>query len=122
MKKHSSSSFSSSLKVAMIPWLAMGHLIPFLELSKCLAKKGITVFYITTPKNIARLPRIPANLSSSINLISIHLPHLDGVPDDAESSMDVVSTMQPLLKSKFDLLEDPISVLLEETLLIGFMR
>lgn len=116
MEKYSSS--SSSLKVAMIPWLAMGHLIP-LELSKCLAKKGITVFYITTPKNIARLPRIPANLSSSINLISIHLPHLDGVPDDAESSMDVVSTMQPLLKSKFDLLEDPISVLLEEVRLLN---
>ncbi|XP_021743749.1 UDP-glycosyltransferase 91C1-like [Chenopodium quinoa] len=104
----------SSLKIVMIPWLAMGHLIPFLELSKFLAKKGVTVFFITTPKNIKRLPKIPANLSSSINLISLPLPHLDRVPDDAESSMDVPSTLQPLLKSRFDLLEYPITAFLEE--------
>uniref|UniRef100_A0A803LK63 Glycosyltransferase N-terminal domain-containing protein n=1 Tax=Chenopodium quinoa TaxID=63459 RepID=A0A803LK63_CHEQI len=104
----------SSLKVVVIPWLAMGHLIPFLELSKCLAKKGVTVFFITTTKNIKRLPKIPANLLSFINLISIPLPHLDRVPDDAESSMDVPGTLQPLLKSRFDLLEGPITAFLEE--------
>ncbi|KAL2893084.1 UDP-glycosyltransferase 91C1 [Bienertia sinuspersici] len=104
----------SALKVVMIPWLAMGHLIPFLELSKCLAEKGINVIFITTPKNIKRLPKLPANLSSYINMISMPLPHKDHVPDDAESSMDVPSTMQPLLKSRFDLLEDPITTFLEE--------
>ncbi|XP_074267737.1 UDP-glycosyltransferase 91C1-like [Silene latifolia] len=105
---------SKSLKVVMVPWLAMGHLTPFLELSKSLAKNGLQVYFVTTPNNIARLPKLPPNLTSSITLVSIPLPHLDGVPDQAESSMDVPSILQPLLKMRFDLLESPISAFLEE--------
>lgn len=104
----------TSLKVVVLPWLAMGHLIPFLELSKCLAKKGIKVYFITTPKNIARLPKIPLDLSSNLSLISFPLPHLEGVPDEAESSMDVPPTMQPKLKTRFDLLRDCTAGLLED--------
>uniref|UniRef100_A0A7C8ZS39 Glycosyltransferase N-terminal domain-containing protein n=1 Tax=Opuntia streptacantha TaxID=393608 RepID=A0A7C8ZS39_OPUST len=104
----------SSLKVVVLPWLAMGHLIPFLELSKSLAKKGIKVYFITTPKNIARLPKIPPYLSSNLRLISFPLPYLEGVPNEAESSMDVPPTMQPKLKTRFDLLRDCTAGLLEE--------
>ncbi|XXG55786.1 hypothetical protein AAC387_Pa03g3380 [Persea americana] len=44
--------------VAMVPWLAFGHLIPFLQLSISLAKAG----FLSTPRNIQRLPKLPQDL------------------------------------------------------------
>ncbi|KAM1701109.1 hypothetical protein ACFXTN_024422 [Malus domestica] len=43
------------LHIAMIPWLAYGHLMSFLEVSKFLAQKGHRISFISTPKNINRL-------------------------------------------------------------------
>ncbi|KAJ0660082.1 putative soyasaponin III rhamnosyltransferase [Helianthus annuus] len=44
------------LHVAMLPWLAFGHIIPFLELSKFIAQKGHKVSFLSTTRNIQRLP------------------------------------------------------------------
>ncbi|KAB1203865.1 UDP-glycosyltransferase 91C1 [Morella rubra] len=101
------------LHVAVFPWLAMGHLIPFVHLSKCLARKGHRVSFISTPRNISRLPRIPPNLSPLINLVSLPLPHVDGLPDHAESSADVPYHKQRLLKRAFDLLKPQLTAVLE---------
>ncbi|XP_008219240.1 PREDICTED: UDP-glycosyltransferase 91C1 [Prunus mume] len=97
------------LHVVVFPWLAMGHLIPFFRLSKLIAQKGHTVSFISTPRNILRLPKIPSHLSSLINLVSLPLPRLDNLPNDAESSTDVPYNGQQLLKRAFDLLELPLT-------------
>ncbi|CAN1180156.1 UDP-glycosyltransferase 91A1 [Linum perenne] len=51
------------LHIAVFPWLAFGHMIPFLELSKRIAQKGHTISFISTPRNINSLPQIPPHLS-----------------------------------------------------------
>lgn len=45
--------------IAMFPWLAFGHIIPYLEFSKLIAKKGHKTYFISIPKNIDRLPKLP---------------------------------------------------------------
>ncbi|KAJ6891900.1 UDP-rhamnose:rhamnosyltransferase 1 [Populus alba x Populus x berolinensis] len=54
----------------MFPWLAFGHIIPFLELAKLIAQRGHKISFISTPRNIQRLPSIPPNLTPRINLSS----------------------------------------------------
>ncbi|CAN8308179.1 unnamed protein product [Cochlearia groenlandica] len=105
----------SPLHIAMFPWLAMGHLLPFLNISKLLAQKGHKISFISTPRNIKRLPKIPPNLSSSINFISIPLPPFNGLPLSSESSMDVSYIKQQSLKSAFDLLQKPLTEFLEKS-------
>ncbi|KAJ0240898.1 hypothetical protein HA466_0219410 [Hirschfeldia incana] len=94
-----------TLHVAMFPWLAMGHLLPFLNISKLLAQKGHRVSFISTPRNIERLPKLPPNLSSSITFVSLPLPSFPNLPPSSESSMDVPYIHQQSLKSAFDLLQ-----------------
>ncbi|VAH08992.1 unnamed protein product [Triticum turgidum subsp. durum] len=57
---------AGGLEVVVFPWLAFGHMIPFLELSKRLAARGHTVSFVSTPRNLARPPvRPPASGSTS---------------------------------------------------------
>ncbi|KAJ8765624.1 hypothetical protein K2173_014746 [Erythroxylum novogranatense] len=46
----------------MFPWLAFGHMIPYLELAKLRAQKGHKITFFSTPRNIDRLPKIPSDL------------------------------------------------------------
>ncbi|EOA15193.1 hypothetical protein CARUB_v10028581mg [Capsella rubella] len=103
------------MHIAMFPWLAMGHLLPFLSLSKLLAQKGHKISFISTPRNIQRLPKLPPNLSSSITFVSFPLPLISGLSPTSESSMDVPYNKQQSLKAAFDLLQPP----LKEFLLVS---
>ncbi|XP_031107696.1 UDP-glycosyltransferase 79B6-like [Ipomoea triloba] len=83
----SSESMNRKLHVAMFPWLAYGHMIPFLHLSNELAKRGHKVS-VLLPKN-ATLKL--ANLNLHPHLITFHaltLPPVEGAPPGAETSSD----------------------------------
>ncbi|XP_008811282.2 putative UDP-rhamnose:rhamnosyltransferase 1 [Phoenix dactylifera] len=103
------------LHIVLFPWLAFGHLIPFLELSKSLAKRGHHIFFISTPRNIHRLPNIPLPLLPLIDFISIPLPPSDDLPDhDAEATADLPPHKVPHLKKAFDKLDQPVAEFLEQ--------
>lgn len=89
------------LRVAVFPWLAMGHLIPFLRLSESLSRRGHRVSFLSTPRNLQRLPRG----RYIIDLVSLPLPPVPNLPSGSESAMDVPYPMQQLLKIAFDSLE-----------------
>ncbi|XXG76826.1 hypothetical protein AAC387_Pa08g1104 [Persea americana] len=101
------------LHVAMVPWLAFGHMGPYLELAKALAKRGHHISFISTRRNIERLPKIPLHLSPHIDLVGLPLPHTVGLPDSAESTMDVTPDQMYCLKNAFDGLEGPVATFLE---------
>uniref|UniRef100_A0A0D9VMA8 Glycosyltransferase n=1 Tax=Leersia perrieri TaxID=77586 RepID=A0A0D9VMA8_9ORYZ len=102
------------LDVVMIPWLAFGHMIPFLELSKRLAARGHAVTFLSTPRNLARLPPLttPANLSGQIRLHPLPMPAVDGLPEGAESTADVPPEKGELIKTACDLLAAPFAAFL----------
>lgn len=105
----------SELHIAVFPWLGFGHIIPFLELSKFLVQKGHKITFITTPRNIDRLPKIPPNLASSITLLKLHLPQTEGLPPNAEATMDVHPDDVPFLKKAYDGLEPELTSFLENS-------
>ncbi|KAL5556584.1 hypothetical protein UlMin_038820 [Ulmus minor] len=107
---------SRKLHVAMFPWLAFGHMIPFLELAKKIAQKGHFVSFISTPRNIKRLPKIPQHLSPSINFVQLPLPRDEtNLPQNAEATIDVPHHLLPFLKKALDGLQKPLSLFLETT-------
>ncbi|KAL0358593.1 UNVERIFIED_CONTAM: UDP-glycosyltransferase 91C1 [Sesamum angustifolium] len=92
------------LHIVMFPWLAIGHLRPFLRLSICLARKGHRISFVSTPRNLQRAVKVPQDVSHLINVVAFPLPEVEHLPPHAESSMDVPHVKQQLLKVAFDLL------------------
>ncbi|CAD6220344.1 unnamed protein product [Miscanthus lutarioriparius] len=74
---------SSSLHIVVFPWLAFGHMIPFLELSKRLARRGHAFTFVATPRNAARLGAVPPELSARVRVVTLDLPAVQGLPDGA---------------------------------------
>ncbi|KAE8647544.1 hypothetical protein Csa_003857 [Cucumis sativus] len=98
------------LHIVMLPWFAFGHMIPFLELSKLIAQKGHRVSFVSTPKNIDRLPaQLPPHLSPFLSFIKIPMPQLHNFPPDAEATIDLPYDKIPFLKEAFDALKQPLS-------------
>nr|XP_011468987.1 PREDICTED: putative UDP-rhamnose:rhamnosyltransferase 1 [Fragaria vesca subsp. vesca] len=96
------------LHVVILPWSAFGHIIPLVELSKALAKANIHVSFISTPKNIQRLPKIPPELQSLITMVPFPLPAWDADRlEGAEATVDIPFEKMDDLKVAFDLLKQP---------------
>ncbi|XP_050205611.1 UDP-glycosyltransferase 91A1-like [Mercurialis annua] len=104
------------LHIAMFPWLAFGHMIPFLELSIVIAQKGHKISFISTPKNIDRLPKIPQNLAHLINFIKLPLPYVQNLPLHAESTTDLPLEDTWHLTKAYDLLQEPFSQFLQSNI------
>ncbi|XP_039824464.1 soyasaponin III rhamnosyltransferase-like [Panicum virgatum] len=100
-----SSSLPRPLRVVLCPWLALGHLLPFLELAERLASRGHRVSFVSTPRNLARLP--PRRHAGSIDLVPLPLPRVESLPDGAESTNDVPSDRLEPLWEAFDGLAAP---------------
>ncbi|XP_059650913.1 putative UDP-rhamnose:rhamnosyltransferase 1 [Cornus florida] len=96
---------NGKLHVVMFPWLGFGHMIPFLELAKSIAHKGHKVTFISTPRNIQRLPKLPPNLLPLIHFVKFTLPKVHGLPQNAEATLDVRGDQIQYLKIAIDGLE-----------------
>nr|UXM20062.1 UGT38 [Panax notoginseng] len=104
------------LHIVMFPWLAFGHMIPFLELAKLIAHKGHKISFISTPKNIDRLPKqLPPNLSSLITFVKLPLPHVQNLPENAEATTDVPFDKVKYLKIAYDGLQQSITEFIQNS-------
>ncbi|KAG2381042.1 hypothetical protein LR48_Vigan11g153000 [Vigna angularis] len=101
------------LHVVLFPWLAFGHIGPFFELARLIAQKGHKISFISTPRNIHRLPKVPENLQPLVDLIELPLPRVDKLPENAEATMDIPHHLIPYLKLAFDGLQQPLAKFLE---------
>ena len=83
---------------------AFGHLMPFFQLSIALAKAGVHVSFISTPKKIQRLPKIPSTLSHSVHFVQLPLPSLDNelLAEGAEATVDIPFEKVQYLKAAYD--------------------
>ncbi|KAL6007421.1 hypothetical protein ACLOJK_032918 [Asimina triloba] len=105
----------SGMEVLVFPWLALGHMLPFLEVSKEMAKRGHRVTFVSTPRNIERLPKLPQHLAPRIQLQALTMPHVDGLPENAEATVDVPADKVPYLKKAYDGLQQSMVALLERS-------
>ncbi|CAH9121268.1 unnamed protein product [Cuscuta epithymum] len=81
---------------AMFPWLAYGHMIPFLQLANELAKRGHSVSFLLPQTAGRKLSH--ANLYPQlITFHSLSVPHVEGLPHGAETTSDTNNAIALLL-------------------------
>ncbi|KAL5755268.1 hypothetical protein ACOSP7_023488 [Xanthoceras sorbifolium] len=88
-------------------------MIPWLELSKLIAQRGYQIFFISTPRNIDRLPKLSPELASSIHFVKLPMPHVDNLPENVEATTDISYEQVWYLKQAFDSLQQPMKELLQ---------
>ncbi|GLJ19369.1 hypothetical protein SUGI_0348980 [Cryptomeria japonica] len=90
--------YQRELRVVMFPWLAHGHITPFLELAKSLATHGLKIFFVSTSLNIKRIK--PEVLDApGIEMVELAMPSVEGLPPGVESSADAANTGEAPLRS-----------------------
>lgn len=104
------------LHFLLFPWLAQGHINPFLELSKALAIHGHIVSFLSTPINISRIrPSLQLHdCSGRIDLLELPLPLTEGLTPGAECTADIPVEMAFALQKALDGMEKPFRTLLRQ--------
>ncbi|CAL5200737.1 unnamed protein product [Lathyrus oleraceus] len=104
---------SPPLHIAMFPWFAMGHLTPYLRLSNKLATKGHKISFFIPKNTVHKLLHL--NLHPNlITFFPITVPHVDGLPHNAETTSDVPFSLFPLIATAMDQTQEQIELLLKE--------
>ncbi|XP_056169078.1 beta-D-glucosyl crocetin beta-1,6-glucosyltransferase-like [Syzygium oleosum] len=92
------------IKVLMLPWLAHGHISPFLEPAKGLSRRNFHIYLCSTPVNLSSIkPKISEKYSSSIGLIELHLPSLPNLPPHYHTTKGLPPHLMNTLKVAFDM-------------------
>ncbi|XP_030526542.1 UDP-glucosyltransferase 29-like [Rhodamnia argentea] len=91
-----------TIRVLMLPWLAHGHIGPFLELAKMLSKRNVLVFLCSSPVNLSSI-EISHEYCSTIELVELHVPSLPGLPPQYHTTKGLPPHLMPKLKEAFDM-------------------
>eukprot|EP01018_Ginkgo_biloba_P008303 Gb_24439 [translate_table: standard] len=102
--------------VLMFPWLAHGHIFPYVELSKRLADEGIDISFVSTPLNISKFKPFFADYQNTppgnVQLLELPFPIVEGLPAGIENTRDLPPHLLPLFDKAVDGLEKPFERLL----------
>lgn len=80
-REKNSMASETNMRVLMFPYLAYGHITPFLEVAKKLSDKGFSIDLCSTPINLSYIKKkIPDKYCNSIHLVEFHLPDLPQLP------------------------------------------
>ncbi|CAA7397091.1 unnamed protein product [Spirodela intermedia] len=102
---------ASGLSVLMLPWLAHGHISPFLELGRRLSSRGFRVHLCSTPANLAS---VRLEDGAGVELVELHLPDdLPELPPHLHTTRNLPPHLMPNLKTAFDLAEPAFCGLLD---------
>ncbi|XP_078165519.1 anthocyanidin-3-O-glucoside rhamnosyltransferase-like [Carex rostrata] len=99
------STYESTMHIMMFPWLAFGHISPFVQLARKIIAVGgnsIQVTFLITKGNV---PRVTTLLPSTplISIQPLELPHVSGLSPGAESTAEVTPDGAELLKMALDM-------------------
>ncbi|XP_052185360.1 UDP-glucosyltransferase 29-like [Diospyros lotus] len=109
---------NSSIRVLMTPWLAHGHVSPYLELAKKLAERNFIVFFCSTPINLTSINKKLSGMSDnpkysgSIHPVELHLPSSPELPPHHHTTKGLPARLMPALKQAFDAASPGFSALL----------
>uniref|UniRef100_M1BPW0 UDP-glucose:glucosyltransferase n=1 Tax=Solanum tuberosum TaxID=4113 RepID=M1BPW0_SOLTU len=104
----------ATLKVLMFPFLAYGHISPFLNVAKKLADRGFLIYFISTPINLKSIiKKIPEKYADSIQLIELHLPELPELPPHYHTTNGLPPNLNHILQKALKMSKPNFSKILE---------
>nr|GMC92646.1 beta-D-glucosyl crocetin beta-1,6-glucosyltransferase-like [Ipomoea batatas] len=93
-----------SIRVLMFPWLAHGHICPFLVLAQALTKRNFYIYICSTPVNLSSIKkRISEKDAISIKLVELQLPSLPNLPPHYHTTNGLPPHLMPTLKKALDM-------------------
>ncbi|KAL7129503.1 hypothetical protein ABFS83_13G070900 [Erythranthe nasuta] len=101
------------LKIAMFPWIAIGHITPFIHLANELAKRGNSISIFIPPKAVLQL-RHHNLYPDLIHFSAVNVPHVDGLPAGAETASDIDIAAKDPLAVAFDAMSGEMETLLQK--------
>ncbi|CAN6169214.1 unnamed protein product [Urochloa humidicola] len=116
------------LRVVMFPWLAHGHINPYLELARRLTSSDhgdldVTVHLVSTPANLTALAH---RQTDRIRFVELHLPSLPDLPPALHTTKHLPPRLMPVLKRACDLAAPRFGKLLDalcpDVLLYDFLQ
>ncbi|KAK4388477.1 UDP-glucosyltransferase 29 [Sesamum angolense] len=87
---------TTNFRILMFPWLAHGHIFPYLELSKrLLIRKNFYIYLCSTPINFTSINTFIRNnnLSESIGVVQLHLPPSHELPPHYHTTKNLPSDL-----------------------------
>nr|UXB92753.1 glycosyltransferase [Helleborus thibetanus] len=81
---------ASQHHLVIFPFMAQGHTLPLLDLSKAFSRQGIKVTIITTPSNAPSI-KTYVNNHSHVHLKELTFPSVQGLPKGCENTADLPS-------------------------------
>ncbi|KAL6977762.1 beta-D-glucosyl crocetin beta-1,6-glucosyltransferase [Sarracenia purpurea var. burkii] len=103
-----------TITVLMFPWLAHGHISPYLELAKKLTTRNFKIFLCSSPVNLDCIKgKLCEKYSESIELVELHIPILPDLPPHCHTTNNLPPRLMPILKQAFDLAEPNFSNILK---------
>ncbi|CAH9093775.1 unnamed protein product [Cuscuta epithymum] len=85
--------------VLMFPFLAHGHITPYLGLAKNLSDRGFLIYLCSTPILLVSIKKmIPEIYSGSILPVELHLPHLPDLPPHYHTTNGLPPHLHPTLR------------------------
>ncbi|KAI3459300.1 hypothetical protein Pfo_015963 [Paulownia fortunei] len=99
----------TSYRALMFPWLAHGHVFPFLELAKRLSKRNFHIYFCSTAINLDSVKKSLKKDSSnddddvSIELVELHLPSLPELPPHYHTTKNIPPHLMPTLMQAFQM-------------------
>jgi hypothetical protein len=104
------------LSVVMFPWLAHGHISPYLELARRLTSEDggdvdVTVDLVSTPVNLSAIAR---QQTPRIRFVELHLPAALDLPPALHTTKHLPARLMPALKRACDLAAPRFGALLDE--------
>ncbi|KAK4489166.1 hypothetical protein RD792_004960 [Penstemon davidsonii] len=85
------------LSILMFPWLAHGHIFPFLELAKNLSKRNFNIHFCSTAVNLDSIRKSIEKLDLSIKLVQLNLPESPDLPPELHTTKNLSPNLMPLL-------------------------
>ncbi|KAJ6800019.1 UDP-glycosyltransferase 91C1-like [Iris pallida] len=98
----------SPLHVAFLPWLAGGHLTPYVGLATRIALLGHRVSFLSTPPNLLRLPTSDSHLPSLLRLVPL-TPSVQAPVSSTSELTDSTEHLRPLLRCAYDSHSGPLA-------------
>jgi len=102
--------------VVMFPFLAFGHISPFVQLARRLAsgEAGVRVTFLTAAGIAPRVEAMLESAAGAVRVLPLSLPEVPGLPAGAASTADVSGDGAELLKLALDGTRPEVRALLAE--------
>ncbi|KAK1381150.1 Glycosyltransferase [Heracleum sosnowskyi] len=116
---------NKKVTVLLFPWLAHGHISPFVELGKKLRERNFDVHLCSTPANLTSIKKRMGE-ESSIQLVQLNLPNLPNLPPYYHTTNGLPPHLMDTLKCAYDMAKPEFSKILQtvkpDLLIYDFLR